>query len=611
MGRLSKLGVIFGCVLDEGDAVETVVEGLRRASFIGHDSTGLGAVSDEGLVVIKQGDTLESFLRSVDLSGLGARTCIGHLRWATHGAPYRANAHPLTDCKGQLALVHNGIIEDAYPMREELASRGHKMASKTDSEVIAHLVEENLASGLRPEEALAKALGKIEGSAAVALIWMGEPDMIVCGCSNSRLYLARGRGGSFCSSELCCLHGLTEAYVEIGHGEVAILRPRGLEVLRAEGLGALEKEVKPMPRDLEEARRDGHEHMVLREIWEQAFRLGDTLRLQKAYLDQMAAMLVNSNEVFLVGEGSSFNACLAVSYLFSSIAYRAAHAVRLGDFLEHYGEALSTETTILVVDELGDGDGLRRVVELARARGATVLGITNRLGSFLTKMARVYLCQHSGPPLGVISMRTFTAQVLVLTQLALRMAELRGKIGHVEREEYEEALSSAPSLVEEAIRLNLRRAREVAVKHAKKPFFFVLGRGVGYPTALEGVQKLAEVAGIAGLSYPAGESKHGPISLVEKGFPVIFICQKDETHDDIIGNIMEMRARGAEAICVAEEGDEEVKELADDFLPVPGETPAVLTPVVYVVPLQLVAYYGALVRGLDPDARGRQPLASR
>ncbi len=596
------MAVIFGCVLREEKAFEIAASALLRASFIGHDSTGLGLMTDEGLVLLKEAKRTEEFLRE-RAPGPKARICLAHLRWATHGAPYRANTHPLTDCGGALAVVHNGIIENAGDLRAELASSGHVFASKTDSEVLAHLIEEALSSGLELPQALSKALERVEGSVALAVVAEREPEALFCACKNSRLFLARGPDGSFCSSELCCLHGLSDAYLELGSDEIAVLRPGGVEVLGASSLNRLEKAARPMPGTLGEAMRMGHEHMVMREIWEQVSRLPDSLRLQEPYLSQMASILADSEEVFLVGEGSSFNACLAASYIFSSLAYKAAHAVRLGEFVEHYGEALGTTTAVLVVDERGSGPELMRVVQAAKSRGASVLGITNVLGSFLTKMARIYLCQHSGPPLGVRPMRTFTAQVLVLAQIALKMAEFRGKIGHVELEEHLEELRSVAGLVGEALRMNLSRAREVAYKYADRDFFFILGRGVGYPTALEGVQKLAEIAGVAGLSYPAGESKHGPISLIEEGFPVIFVCQRDETHKDTLSNIMEMRARGASIIAIAEEGDEEARELSDELLPVPEETPYILAPIVYAIPLQLFAYYSALARGVDPDEK--------
>mgnify|MGYP003875252525 CR=1 FL=1 len=605
------MGVLFGCISLSNRALAVSREALMRAAFVGHDSSGLAFVEDGELKLYKDAGPVEEFLRGVDADAHRARACIGHTRWATHGAPAQVNAHPHTDCTGRIAVAHSGIIENFAQVRAELEAKGHKFRSKTDTEVLAHLVEEAISSGSGLREAVASALRAVEGSVAAAFVCSSEPETVLCACKNSSLFVARGPDGFACSSELACLCGIAEAYSTLSDGELALLRPDGAEFFDVETLRPVEKAFEPFELGLDEARKGGKAHMLLREIWEQARFLADSLRLQRDYLDQMASMLGNSEEVFLVGSGPSYNACLAASYLFSSLAYKAAHAVRLEDFAEHYGNALGVAVTVLIADEKGDGPELRELVELARGKGATVIGITNRLGSYLTHMARVYVCQHSGPPLGVRPMRTFTAQALVLAQLALRIAELRGKIGHIEMEEYREALSAVPSLVEETIRLALPMAEEVAARYADRRFFFVLGRGIGYPTALEGVRLLVEVAGVAGLSYPAGESKHGPISLVEEGFPVIFVCQRDETHDAVMSNIKEMEARGAHIIAVAEEGDEAVREVSHDVLPVPDDVPAFLTPIIYAIPLQLLAYFSALSRGLDPDEKARGPSGPR
>jgi len=597
------VAVLFACAIREGEAPELTLDALLRASFIGHDSVGLALVSNGRILLWRKAEPITEAVGELKEGAFpsGARACLGHLRWATHGVPYEANTHPLLGCSGDIALAHNGIIENCYELRGELLSRGHRFVSKTDSEALVHMLEEQLESGLSIQEAIARVLESARGSISMAFLWLEEPSSIFCACKNSRLFIARGPRGYFCSSELSCLYGLAKGYLELGSGEAAILRPSGVELFSLPRLDKLEGDFRPFEVDLRAARGQGHPHVLLREIYEQAFWLENSLRLQRQYLEQMARLLASSEELFLVGDGPSYNACLAASYLFSSLAYQAAHAVRLVEFINHYGEALNVATTILVADASGQHPKLKDAITLARARGATILAITNRLGSFLTRMARLYLCQHSGPPLGVASMRTFTAQVLVFIQLALEIAVLKGKIGHVELEEHQEALLSTPSLIKKAIEISKPAAREAAREYASRDFFFILGRGLGYPTALEGLQKLMEVAGVPGISYPAGESKHGPISLVEEGFPVIFICQMDETHDDIIGNIMEMKARGASVIAVAEEGDSEVRELADTVLPVPGGIPTFLTPLIYVIPLQLFAYYSALARGLDPD----------
>ena len=601
------MGVLFGCTSASGKALAISCGALAKASFVGHDSSGLAFVEGGKLVLHKDAVWVEQLLEGLDASAHATKACLGHMRWATHGAPTKANAHPHTDCMGHIAVVHNGVIENFAELVAKLKAEGHEFRSKTDTEVLAHLVEEALGSGLELKEAVSSAIKAVEGSVAAAFISSDEPETLVCACKNASLFVARGPDGFSCSSELSCLHGIADAYLTLSDGEIALLRPDGAMFLDLASLKPLEKAFRPFEFDLEEARNNGEAHMLLREIWEQARFLADTLRLQRPYLDQMASMLVASEEVFLVGSGPSYNACLAASYLFSSLAYKAAHAVRLEDFAEHYGDALGVAVTVLIADEEGDGPALRKLVELAREKGATVMGVTNRLGSYLTRMARVYVCQHSGPPLGVRPMRTFTAQALVLAQLALRIAELRGKIGHIEMEECREALSAVPSLVEKTIRLALPVAKEVAARYADRRFFFVLGRGIGYPTALEGVQLLMEVASVAGLSYPAGESKHGPISLVEEGFPVVFVCQRDETHDAVMSNMKEMEARGASIIAVAEEGDEAVREVSHDVLPVPDEVQPFLTPIIYAIPLQLFAYFSALSRGLNPDERAKRP----
>ena len=599
--------MLFGCASLSDDALAISGEALAKASFVGHDSSGLAFIEGGELKLYKDAVSIEDLLKGIDIAAHRAKACIGHTRWATHGAPTKANAHPHTDCTGLIAVVHNGIIENFAELRAELEAKGHKFKSKTDTEVLAHLVEEGLSSGHGLREAIASALKNVEGSVAAAFLCSREPDVVVCACKNSSLFVARGPKGSACSSELACLYGIADAYTTLSNGELALLRPDGALFFNTEDLKPLKKPFEPFDIGLEEARKDGKPHMLLREIWEQGRFLADVLRLQRPFLNQMASLLGASEEVFLVGSGPSYNACLAASYLFSSLAYKAAHAVRLEDFIEHYGDALGVAVTVLLADEEGDGPVLRRLVGLARDKGATVMGITNRLGSYLTHMARIYVCQHSGPPLGVRSMRTFTAQALVLAQLAIKMAELRGKIGHLEMEEYQEALSAIPSLVEKALKLALPIAEEVAMKYADRRFFFVLGRGIGYPTAREGVHLLMEIAGVAGLSYPAGESKHGPISLVEEGFPVIFVCQRDETHDAVMSNMKEMEARGANIITVAEEGDEAVREVSHDILPVPDDIPPFLTPIIYAIPLQLFAYFSALSRGIDPDERARGP----
>jgi len=327
------------------------------------------------------------------------------------------------------------------------------------------------------------------------------------------------------------------------------------------------------------AEKQGYPHFMLKEIHEQPSCLRDTLRLQDQYLDLMAAFLDRAGEVFLVACGTSYHACYAASYMFSKLAYLATHPVIASEFIEQEGMAVNINGTILAVSQSGETADTLAAVEYARNRAATILGLTNVIGSTLTRVSRVYICQQSGPEIGVAATKTFTSQLSVLAQLALRVAKARGKVSHRQIEEFEEKLDQIPDIVERSIEKNEEKIKQL----------------------MEGRLKLLEIAYVPSISYPAGESKHGPISLIEKGFPVIFVCPRDETRETIIGNIMEMKARGATIIAVVQEGDSEIENLADDHIEVAGEVPGILSPVPFVVPLQLFAYYMAVERGCDVD----------
>jgi glucosamine--fructose-6-phosphate aminotransferase (isomerizing) len=299
--------------------------------------------------------------------------------------------------------------------------------------------------------------------------------------------------------------------------------------------------------------------------------------------------------------GTSYHACLAASYMFSKLAFLPTYPVIASEFIEQHGKSVSIDSTILAVSQSGETADTLAAVNAARQRAATILGLTNVIGSTLTRISRVYIGQQSGPEIGVAATKTFTAQLLVLAQLALRLAKKRGKISQDEMDFLAERTEKLPAIVKMIIQTQEEKVKQIAKKYRDAKIFFFLGRGIGTATAYEGRLKLMEISYVPAIAFPAGESKHGPISLIEPGFPVVFICQKDETHKTLIGNIMEMKARGAFIIAVIEEGDEEIKNLADDYIEVPRGIPEVLSPIPYVIPLQLLAYYMAVERGYNPD----------
>jgi glucosamine--fructose-6-phosphate aminotransferase (isomerizing) len=394
---------------------------------------------------------------------------------------------------------------------------------------------------------------------------------------------------------------LTNKAVIINDGELITLSLEGFEIRKIVDSSPVTREPKLIDWTPEMAVKQGYPHFMLKEIHEQPACLRNTLRLQEHYLELMATFPDRAREVFLVACGTSYHACLAASYMFSKLAFLGTYPVIASEFVEQHGKSVNIDSTILAVSQSGETADTLAAVNCARQRAATILGLTNAIGSTLTRVSRVYIGQQSGPEIGVAATKTFSSQLSVLAQLALRLAKKRGKVSQDEMDFLAERLQKIPDIVETIIKTQEDKVKQIAKKYRNAKTFFFLGRGISTATAYEGRLKLMEIAYVPAIAFPAGESKHGPISLVEPGFPVVFVCPKDETHKTVIGNIMEMKARGAAIIAVIEEGDEEIKKMADDYVEVPKGIPEVLSPIPFVVPLQLLAYYMAVERGHNPD----------
>jgi len=592
---------IFGCIARNAKAAPIIHAALKRLEYRGYDSVGIATIHKGKIYIKKDSGKIDDVHKLLNLDDMPGSLGIGHTRWATHGAPYQANAHPHTDCKGEIAVVHNGIIENFSELRNELEDLGHKFKSKTDTEVIPHLIEENMKKSLGLVESVREALKAVRGSYAIAVISSREPDKIVCARMESPLILGIGEDAIYCASDIPAFLPLTNKAVVLENEEIAIIRSDGYEIRRITDWSLIERKLETIEWTAEMAEKQGYPHFMLKEIHEQPQCLRNTLRLQDKYLDLMATFLDRAQEIFLVAAGTSYHACLAASYMFSKIAYLATHPVIASEFIEQEGMAVNINSTILAVSQSGETADTLEAVEYARLRAATILGLTNVVGSTLTRISRVYVVQQSGPEIGVAATKTFTSQLSVLAQLALRVAKIRGKVGHRQMEEIEKKMMEIPDIVERTIKENEEKAKKAAKKLKDKKIFFFLGRGISSATAMEARLKLMEITYIPAIAYPAGESKHGPISLIEPGLPVVFICPRDETRKTIVGNIMEMRARGAMIISVIEKGDEEIKKLSDEYFEIPGSLPEILSPIAFIVPLQLLAYYIAVEKGLDPD----------
>jgi len=592
---------IFGCLLETGEAAPLICSALKRLEYRGYDSVGIVTSSEKGLTIKKDAGKIDDVHKMLNLDDLPGRIGIGHTRWATHGAPTKINAHPHTDCCNEIAVVHNGIIENFSSLMARLVEDGHQYVSRTDTEAIPHLIESHMKKGLSFEESVRSTTKELEGSYAIAAVCSHEPDKIICARNESPLVLGISDGDVYLSSDIPALLPLTNQVVYVNNGEMATLTKEGITLRRIEDGNIIHRSPETVSWTMEMAQKQGYPHFMLKEINEQPQSLRNALLLQKNYLDLIVTFLDRAEQIYLVACGTSHNACIAGSYMFSRLCNLATIPIIASEFIDQYGDAVGIESTILALSQSGETADILHAINYARLKAATILGLTNTIGSSLTRVARAYVCQQTGPEIGVAASKTYTGQLMVTAQLALRLAKIRGKVSQETIDELQECIDKLPSIVDAILREQAPRVKEIAKRYGRCGCFYFLGRGISTATALEGRLKLLEIAYIPSIAYPAGESKHGPISLIEKGFPVVFVCPKDNTRKAALSNIMEMKARGASIIAILDETDEELKKLVDDYIPIKTGIPEILSPIPYVVPLQLLAYYAAVEKGLDPD----------
>ncbi|UCD73678.1 MAG: glutamine--fructose-6-phosphate transaminase (isomerizing) [Candidatus Bathyarchaeota archaeon] len=592
---------IIGCALRDGNAAPLIRKALERLEYRGYDSVGEATIDNSNLVIKKDQGKIADIHKKLDLDDLPGPTGIGHTRWATHGAPSQVNAHPHTDCKEKIAVVHNGIIENFVELREELERKGHKFKSRCDTEVIPHLIEENLNSDTDFIMAVRNTARRLEGTYAIAVLSVEKPDRLICIRKESPLVLGIGEEGNFCASDIPALLPLTRNIIYLNEGELAVLDPEGVELSDLESYTKRIPEIEEISWTVETAERAGYPHFMLKEINEQPETVKNALRTQEVYIDLMSTILDKADQVFLVAAGTAYHACLAGTYMFSELANLNAQAAIASEFKERYGKLIGKNSVILAVSQSGETMDTLSAIRYALDRGATVLGITNVMGSTVTRLTGIYIGQNSGPEIGVASTKAYTAQAMILARLAIKLGEKRKTISSDKVGKLNQTLKDMPSILERILKTQTNRTKDLATKYRDRESFCFLGRGIDYVTALEGRLKLLELAYPPSLAYPAGESKHGFIAVVEDGYPLIFIAPKTSTQNELIGNIMEMKARGGSIISITEEGDQKILALSDDFIEIPKGIPEILTPIPYILPLQLFAYYSALERNRDPD----------
>jgi glucosamine--fructose-6-phosphate aminotransferase (isomerizing) len=577
---------------------------LKRLEYRGYDSSGIATAANGILHVKKDKGKIDEIHGRLNFDLLPGEIGIGHTRWATHGSPSRDNAHPHLDCQDRVAVVHNGIIENYQELRDALVDRGHHFQSETDTEVIPHLIEEALPSSKGLDNAVAKTLPKLEGSYAIAVI-DATGSSLVCARKESPLVIGLGEGGVYCASDVPAFLPMTRQSLVLEDDEMAHLTASGALLSHLDSSGAFTAMPLRLPTTvkwtIDMAQKGGYPHFMLKEIHEQPRALRETLRLRSEDLRAFAKVLHDHEEVCMIAAGTSFNATLAARYMFSRMGGRIAIPIIASEGSEVLAGSLGKSMAVLAVTQSGETIDTLHAVKRLKQQGSTILAITNTVGSSITRLADHVLYTQAGPEIGVAATKTFATQLACLGALSVYLGQLNGVQSKQELSDLLDALGQFPSITESVIRNQENLVKEAAQQYAGKTDFFFLGRGISTATAMEGALKIKEIAYVHAEGYPAGESKHGPIALVEPGFPVVFVAPLDSTHRHLLGNVMEMRARGAQIITVCCADDQELAKLSDRVIPIPSLPVEDFSPIAYVVPLQLLAYYAAILRGHNPD----------
>lgn len=583
---------------------ELLFQGLRKLEYRGYDSAGLSVLSNGHIEVVRAVGNLDSLEKELEGDGCtGAHAGLGHTRWATHGRPSTANAHPHLDCTGKISIVLNGIIENYQDLREELIAEGHKFTSETDAEVVSHLVEKHYDGDL--VEATRLSIGEISGHYAFCVIHSGHPDLIVGARKECPLLIGIGEGENFIASAIPAFLSETRDVMVIGDDEMVVMTPDGVQILDLDKQPQ-DREVTRVSWDADAAEKGGYETFMRKEIYEQPDSLTDTLagRLPAGggiVLEELAIPdeeLAKIDKVYIVACGTSYHAGLVGRYVLENWA-RVAVELDVASEFRYRDPVLSPTTLVVGISQSGETADTLAAMRQARSQGARVLAITNIMGSQATRDADGILYTRAGLEIGVAATKTHVAQIAAIQLLALYLAQIKQTMGSKEINEVAAELKSIPDLMRNYLK-NESSAHEIAKRYYQQPFFLYLGRGVGLPVCLEGALKLKEISYIPTEAYAAGEMKHGPIALLDKGSPVVVVANDGHVYEKVVSNIEEVRARRASVIAVATEGNERINSLSDDVMYIP-RTSEMLSPLLSVVPLQLLAYYIARLKGCNVD----------
>ncbi|WP_214228914.1 glutamine--fructose-6-phosphate transaminase (isomerizing) [Pedobacter sp. B4-66] len=589
------------------EAWPLVIKGLKRLEYRGYDSAGIALINNDGLNIYKKAGKvleLENFAEGKNLSGTIG---IGHTRWATHGAPSDRNSHPHTSHSGDLTIIHNGIIENYAALKEMLVSKGHEFNSDTDTEVLIHLIEEIYKQEkVDLLEAVRLALHKVSGAYAIVVMDEAQPDQLIAARKGSPMVIGVGQGEYFIASDATPIVEYTKNVIYLNDNEIAFLKRDELMIKRLDNV-VQTPYIQELELKLEMLEKGGYDHFMLKEIYEQPRSVRDCLRgriypnegrVQLGGISEFAHKLKNVDRIIIVACGTSWHAGLVGEYLIEEYA-RIPVEVEYASEFRYRNPIITEKDVVIAISQSGETADTMAAIEMAKEKGATIFGVCNVVGASIPRLTHAGAYTHAGPEIGVASTKAFTAQVTVLTLIAFHLAQQKGTLTSSKLTELLTELDNIPQKIEKALESE-NLIKEISAKFKDSRNCLFLGRGSGFPVALEGALKLKEISYIHAEGYPAAEMKHGPIALIDEEMPVVVIATKNSSYEKVISNIQEVKARKGIVLAIVTEGDTEVRKMADYCIEIPDASEAFL-PLLATIPLQLLSYHIAVMRGCNVD----------
>ncbi len=601
---------IFGIITNQEIPLgKVILEGIKRLEYRGYDSCGIVSLYNSKLYVKKEAGKIEEIQKKVNLADIpnNSKLALAHTRWATHGAPTQVNSHPHLDCLNKIAVVHNGIIENFIELRNELSSTGHLFKSDTDTEVIPHLIEDFMKKGDNFKVAIINALKKCEGAYAIAVCQVNNPDLIIVARKESPLIIGIEEGKTtYCSSDIPAFLPLTRKCYIMEDNELAVLKAGEVEFFDLKNDNELiKKKIRNIEWNIDAAEKGGYPHFMLKEIYEEPNALKLTMKISEQLLSKFANALLSADNIYITAAGTSYHAALAGKFIITRFLGKHIQDIECSEFETQLAGNLQNNSVIIAISQSGETiDTIEAIRWAKKAKSVKILTITNVVGSSITRYSDHVIVTNAGPEIGVAATKTYSTQVLALALIAVSIAKIRKVISDEEITKYYDALTGIPNIIEKFLKKNVDLIKYIVNNLEKNMNYFFLARGISIATAKEGGLKLKEVACRFIEGYSAASAKHGPISLVREGFPIIFIAPPDETYKRLVGNVMEFKSRGGRIISVVVESDEKITKLSDITIRIPQPADKyhnLFSPITFMPALQLLAYYAALAHDLDPD----------